>query len=727
MKRRITLFFAFFAALTLIPACQKDDSTPDSSVTKKQVTVTASIPSEGISTRVALTQDESNKKLIKLSWENDDEITINGEPFAIDPSSISVDGKTAEFTGNDPGLGPYTIVYSGLPDGYAEQTQSVDGNTDHLGYSASLSDVTDYEVFSFDSDWAAANGATLAQSSVLRLRALLPASIAADVQKVIFKASADVFNGGKTLTVSLTTPGTTGEDNELDVYATLPAGDITLTEDMDLLIQFQVSNAEYNKYTAYRKVAAGTRFVVSGQSQFLGIKCSNIESFANASNAGIGESAETPYLIGDQHQMDAIHNELTAGSIRYFKLVDDIDLTGITWIPLCNGKPYTRYVDFDGNGKTICYLTNDSEEAYPGLFGIFNGIAKNFTIANATIVPTTNSNNKGGVFASYIGTSGITVNPTVTDVVIRDSSVGSSENRMGNYSGGLCGQVENDNTTIKKVTVTNTNVYGSWTSYGAGGVIGYVRSGGTFEKLTSDSEVSAYQYVGGVIGAVNVTTESAHASISKCWYTGDVTANNRHVGGLVGGNVGSKGTVSVTDCYVTGNVNGSYGGGILGLHQPNATEATNLTNCYVTGYVKGTFGAGGIVGNSVKDGLSVIRCMPFNSEIRSTATDNAEHYSSGAVIAYAKGVKVVVSYCYRISDMASRFSDCPGNNANVIEQHAFITEPATIPQRQGLTYGYYHHGRNTKMTLCDLVHSGVIGGDWSSDVWDWSGDIPILR
>lgn len=727
MKRTITLFLACAVVIVIIPACLKDASVPDDLAVKKQVTVKASVPSEGFSTRVALTQDETSKKLIKLSWENDDEISINGEPFTIDPSSISSDGKTAEFTGNDPGEGPYTIVYSDMPGSFAEQTQSADGNTDHLGYSASLSGVTDYEVFSFDSGWAAANGATLSQSSVLRLRALLPADVAASVQKVIFKASADVFDGGKTLILSLTTHGTAGEDNELDVYATLPAGDITLTEDMDLLIQFQVSDAGYDKYTAYRQVVSGTDFIVSGQSQYLGIKCTDIESFANASNAAVGESADNPYLIGDQHQMNAMHNELTAGSVRYFKLVDDIDLTGIAWIPLCNGKPYTRYVDFDGNGKTISHLTNDPTAAYPGLFGIFNGAAKNLTISDAAIVPTSDSNNKGGVFASYIGTSGIDVNPGVYDVVIRNSSVGSSDNRMGNYAGGLCGQVENDNTTIKNVTVTKTNVFGPWTSGGSGGVIGYVRSGGFFEKLTSDSAVSAYQYVGGVIGAVNVAAESATAFVSKCWFTGDVTAKYRHVGGLVGGNVGSKGTVSISDCYVTGNTHGSYGGGILGLHQSNATEATNLTNCYVTGSVQGTFGAGGIVGTSTKDGLSVIRCMPFNSEIRSTATDDAEHYSSGAVIAYAKGVNVVVSYCYRVSDMADRFSDCPGNSANVIEQHAFINSPAAIPQRKGLTYGYYHHGRNTNYSLCDLVHSGAIGEDWSSKIWDFSGELPTLK
>ena len=119
--------------------------------------------------------------------------------------------------------------------------------------------------------------------------------------------------------------------------------------------------------------------------------------------------------------------------------------------------------------------------------------------------------------------------------------------------------------------------------------------------------------------------------------------------------------------------------------------------------------------------------MPFNSAIKATVNDSAQHYSSGAVVAYGKGVNVIVNWCYRISDMADRFTECPGNSANQIEQHGFITTAATIPQRQSLTYGYYHHGRKTAMTLCDLIHSGAIGEDWSEDVWDWSGSIPTLK
>ena len=717
--------------LAALVSCEKEASVADTDApAKKQVTITASIPEGGLETKVELSQDGSNKKLIKLAWETGDTIDINGETFTIKDATISGDGHSAEFTGTDPGAGPYTISYSDLPGSFTAQTQASDGDTDHLGYSVSLTGADDYQDVTFNSTWASAHSATLAQSSVLSLRALLPAGMAANVRKVIFKASENVFNGGKTLEVTIGTPGDTDSDNLLKVYATLPAGDVVLAADMDLLVQFQVSANAYDKYTAYRKIDSGTTFVQSGSSQYLGINCSNIASYANASTTNIGESTN-PYLIGDQHQMDKMHDEIPAeGTKLYFKLVDDIDLTGISWAPLIPGKPYDRNYDFDGNNKTISNLNTKNDVAYPSLFGIFNGDARNLTIENATVNHATSGTDVAGVFASYIG-AGVSSTMTVSGIVIRDCAVGSDGTRITAYAGGLCGQVENDNVTIRNIQVIDTDVYGPSTATGAaGGVVGYVKSAPTVEKVSySGGSVKTYRYAGGVIGAVIVSSGKT-ASLSKSYSSGTVEATYRWAGGLVGSNVTSAATapLNISNCYATGNViaNG-YAGGLLGLHNTSSSAATNLENCYATCGVTTSWGAGGIVGQVATSGLSVVRCMPFNSVITATNDDGSQHYSSGAVIAYGKSVNVVVNYCYRVSDMASRFNDCTGNAANVIEQHSFITSAGTIPQRKSLTYGYYHHGRNTAMSLCELVHSGAIGEDWSSDIWDWSGALPTLK
>ena len=718
MKTVLKYSLALLAGLSVALSCSKMGTVDandgeNAAPAGKQIIIHATLADAP--TRVEYTLDESGEKpKLTLKWESTDALLVSNASGSVEIGNPTIDetGKTATFSGTLPEGGePYTVAvkHAGANLG-ATQTQAADGDLKHLEYAAMAEGVTEAD---FE------NLALTQTTGVLGLIAKIPTVVSAAVKAVIFQTESNLFNGSNTLTVNLTQGGA-GVDNILYVYANVAAASIPAGTEM--FIRFKVGDGENDYYTRYQKFE-GAVSLTTGALNGLKLNCTHIDRYAGKDDKG---TAAAPYLIADKYQLDAMHNEMSEGTTRYFKLLDDIDLSGVAWIPLCNSKPYTKYVDFDGNGKTISHLTTKTDAAYPGFFGVFNGIAKDLIISEATIMPTSNSNNKGGVFASYIGTPDSDVNPTVTNITIRNSSVGASDNRMGNYTGALCGQVENDNAAIRNITVSDTNVYGA-TNSGAGGVIGYIRSAGTFEKMTSDSDIIANQFVGGIVGAVNVTTADGEAIISKCWFTGNVSAGNRHVGGIVGGNVGSKGSLTVSNCYVTGNMQGSYGGGILGLHQPNDSETTSLENCYVTGSVKGTFGAGGIVGNSTKDGLSVIRCMPFNSEIKALATDAAQHYSSGAVIAYAKSVKVVVNYCYRISDMPNRFFECPGNSANVIEQHAFITSPAAIPQRNGLTYGYYHHGRKTAMTLCDLVHSGAIGKDWSSEIWDWTGDIPTLK
>ena len=542
MKKGLKYSLVFLAGVSVALSCSKVDGIVDNSNKEDVVTpeggktITISATIADVQTRVAFTLDDSGDapKLV-LKWENTDKLLVrNGtdsEEFTI--GTIDSDGKTASFSGTLPeGGGPYTV--SAIHDGTnlgAEQYQAADGDLAHLEYVAKAENVSEEDL---------ANVVLTQTTGVLGLIAKIPTDVSAVVQAVIFQASNDIFGtGNNTLTINLDTPGA-GTDNILQVYANVDASSIPANTEM--FIRFKVGDADNDYYTRYQKFD-GSVSLTTGALNGLKLNCSHIDRYAGKDDKG---TETAPYLIADKYQMDAMHIEMIPGTTRYFKLVDDIDLSGISWIPLCNSKPYTKYVDFDGNGKTISHLTTNSEEAYPGFFGIFNGRAKNLTISEATILPTSNSNNKGGVFASYIGTPDSDINPTVTSISIINSSVGFSDNRMGHYVGALCGQVENDNTTIRNITVSNTNVYGASNS-GAGGVIGYIRSAGTFEKLTSDSDIFANQYVGGIIGAVNVTNANAQAKITKCWFTGNVSATNRHVGGIVGGNVGSKGTLSISN------------------------------------------------------------------------------------------------------------------------------------------------------------------------------------
>lgn len=70
----------------------------------------------------------------------------------------------------------------------------------------------------------------------------------------------------------------------------------------------------------------------------------------------------------------------------------------------------------------------------------------------------------------------------------------------------------------------------------------------------------------------------------------------------------------------------------------------------------------------------------------------------------------------------------PANNT--VTNHSFITTAGSIPKRiDSWGYSYYHHGRKTSAAnLSALVQMGdSIGGSWSSDIWDFSGDYPTLK
>lgn len=741
MKKYFSVFFSTVIALAVFASCQKNNGdTPagnDDPIVKEQVTITASMPVEGLVTKIALSQD-SDKKVVKLEWENGDVIDINGESFTIDNASISVDKKSANFTGDKPtadGSGKYTISYTNLPGSFGEQTQDSDGDTEHLGYFVELAGASNYTTFEFSESGATALGATLSQSSVLSLRALMPAGVAATVQKVIFKASANVFAGSNTLTVNIDKPGDTDSDDLLKVYATLPAGDVNLAADMDLLIQFQVSANAYDKYTAFRQFASGTDFVKSGRTQYLGLNCSNIDSYAGKDDDG---TSAHPFLIGDQHQMRAIALSSTK---QYYKLVDDIDMSGVTWTPWNKASGYNDCVDFDGNNKSISHLN------YPLFYVLKASTVKNLTFKDATISIT----GRGGTLAQFIQGTGT----EVTNVDVDNLSVTAEQ-----HTGGLIGRINNASGTVAATfsdcDITNTNV-SSGTASHAGGVIGSVEYAVTITDCTfSEGSVSSGGgYTGGVAGnmsagtltgcsvAGNVTStgksyvgglvgNASAGTISKCCYKSGTVTGDSYLGGLVGVKVGTN-SLGIDNSYVSGNVlgTGQRTGGILGDY--DAAGTCTIENCYVSGSVKSDRCVGGIVGHVRATGLSLIRCMPYNSEIRATSTDaSSDYYSSGVVVGYSSAA-LVVNYCYRknIADGEWPFTEYAKYSANnKVTNHGFITSAGSIPKRiDSWSYSYYHHGRKTSASnLSALVQMGsAIGESWNSDIWDFSKDFPELK
>lgn len=201
------------------------------------------------------------------------------------------------------------------------------------------------------------------------------------------------------------------------------------------------------------------------------------------------------------------------------------------------------------------------------------------------------------------------------------------------------GTFDGDGHQIANLTITGRNEYV--------GLFGYVRNA-TIQNCNVAGEVSGYNAVGGIVGAVDGKTNN----ILNCSFQGNVTGN-MYVGGIVGqvqnqcevsscyaigtvhggndkvGGIAGEGRGAIKNCYVLADVSasGKFAGGITG-----DTYNLAIENCYYSGMVSASGSAGGIVGNAwggtIKNCVSLAESVTGSNanrivgENRATLTDN---------------------------------------------------------------------------------------------------------
>ncbi len=633
MKKIFKVSLALLATLSLSVSCNKEINgiEDDNTITEQQgipVTITASLSGE--LTKVALTQDPDNADgAVKLTWATGDKIRVasHADPTKFLELTLSsgAGDKTAEFSGElASGVdAPYDISYNsaGSSYNYAEQTQSADANTAHLKYIATLSGVNAYADVDFTEAWAKAHGnGTFVRSSVLRLRANLPAGVAATVKSVIIRASENWVDGGNQIKVNITTPGDTGSDGIINVYATLPASASTLSADATMEFIFETPEHDYLRQLTKENI--GDKTFEMGKVNAIKLNCNTVDTnvFLDDFAGGIGVDGD-PWLISNPRQMVKIKDKLKAGETKYFKLIDDIDMAGVSWVSLNNSGSFNKYINLDGDNHTISNLTCNSG-SYPSLIGVLYGTVSNLTIDHATISSSASVNQHAGVLAGYIGaTNHLSVNCLVSNVTISNSTV--SVEGASRRAGGLAAfvsQVEAPAAiTISNVTVKTSSVTAKYLN--AGGLVAEVTGVATFSDChvqgtgvtiseQSKNDVSA----GGLIGIVSSAATFSGCTVEKASPSTPtsinapayVSANSKYV--YLGGLVGRVDDVAATfnDCSVS-NVSVSLKG----------TAANN--NFRYTGGVMGYIGKSVSVGNTI--GCSVI----------SPTISGAVHYTGGFV------------------------------------------------------------------------------------------------
>ncbi|WP_346905857.1 GLUG motif-containing protein [Clostridium sp.] len=221
--------------------------------------------------------------------------------------------------------------------------------------------------------------------------------------------------------------------------------------------------------------------------------------------------------------------------------------------------------------KGIDFVPIGNKEA--PFIGTFDG--NGYTIQNLKI------NQPNGY---YVGLFGGINNATIKNLNISDANVVG-----GSYTGGLVGYSNG------KSTISNCSVNGSSTVTGGsytGGLVGY--GSGLIEKSFATTSVVGHIHVGGLVG----TAESL--TINECFTTGNIKALNI-VGGLVGSNieVGNASELKMNNCYSLSNIEATHNstgnaGGLLGL-----SKKSTINNCYFAGTIKGAEAhKGALVGNN---------------------------------------------------------------------------------------------------------------------------------
>lgn len=333
------------------------------------------------------------------------------------------------------------------------------------------------------------------------------------------------------------------------------------------------------------------------------------------------------------------------GTQKYYVLTNDIDLTGMNFIPI--GDDFNSFSGvFDGNGYTIDNLFISSAlgtQAANGLIGLFgksNGNLFNVHLHNANVWVVADSDIQlsVGILAGYsIGTM---YNITITG----DSSIHTTGLTTG-YIGGISGR--NDSTVHGVHSNANIIIDGSDYSVGGelkvGGLFGIqgqynVDHSSAAGNITTINTGDTTIFAGGLIGEFNngLSQYATPIYIANSYATGDINVENTYtgaIGGLLGkGWANYAATISIINSYACGNLTTTTGkiAGLVG------EDSITIINSFATGNATSTSTSPGrIVGQDHY--LHFTNVYTYNSQILTqndvVKTNGKDFYYSTAVMA----------------------------------------------------------------------------------------------
>ena len=295
-----------------------------------------------------------------------------------------------------------------------------------------------------------------------------------------------------------------------------------------------------------------------------------------------------PYILYNASDVDSIH---TIGVNNYYRLGNDVDMTGISWVPLTVTSADSFALD--GDGYTLSNLTTLWNHTHKN-----SGFIGNYNPHNASDADTIFQ--RITFYNTIVHFDSTTATGDLSIVLNGGVLIGSATVSLGNDDQIIY------NVLIKKSRVWCRNGYGAGADVNAGGVIGRLNRsafGGEFDlhEVGVDSSLvfawttnaqSDAPAVGGLIGQTNWSNNSTiqecfvKNSYLQCNYSGAEFAEDGNLGGLFGLVTTSTSTLT-SNSYVFNNTlrHQGRGGGSSDPPQGGGIQASNINSPTGNSYV----------------------------------------------------------------------------------------------------------------------------------------------
>lgn len=504
MKRHITIVSLVLATAMLFTACHKDEN--------GLISLNVELGNYTGAGNAKMYVDDDRY----THWTSGDQVKINNTACSVDLS-----GSKAKITGVEQHADYKAIYPAGIVTGAntinlpAEQVYTVDGENQVIV--APMAAYTTGNTLSF-TNLCALIRVDVTNNDYSNPVIMESITVTSSSTNLCGNGTIDfdgtptlgALDGGKTVTLTFDGTTTVSKRSTKSFYIYVPqfSGDISITVRA-------MSSSNFNKFV-WNKTKTGA----SLSENSIGVVPAPL---TNTYNKFYGTGTEgDPFLI---YNLDELRR-VPVNSAKYFKLMNDINCGDDSWTPIGSNNSNSFTGTFDGNGKTITYKINHTDEGTPNL-GFFGHTSSTATIKNLKVSGSIVSNSNGGYSTAGLGSivgycNGSTIQNCFSNVNMTSTYTGT----FNVMYGGIVGYLASG-------SVSYCFVSGAINGNGknrVGGIVGHHGSG-TITHCTFEGTVSGGTNVGMIVGNTN-----SESNVTNCHY---YVANKASYTGILGKGTGS--------------------------------------------------------------------------------------------------------------------------------------------------------------------------------------------